>query len=85
MKLLSWYPRDRTRRAGKLNARWEDDIIKFPNKKQCTRMAQDRAEWERLKKAFAQSLGSTRICYEIILIILYTMSTSIKAFLIFRF
>ena len=56
-RMLNWYPRDAKRRPGRQNARWDDEIIKFIKNKHYVRVAQDRAEWARLKETFAQSLG----------------------------
>ena len=54
-----WQPL-RGRRPGKQKGRWMDDITNFTGTKLFHRVATDRAEWARLREAFAQNQGFVR-------------------------
>jgi len=54
-----WQPL-RGRGPGKQKGRWMDDITNFTGTKLFHRVATDRAEWARLREAFAQNQGFAR-------------------------
>ena len=54
--ILDWFPAEK-RKRGRQKARWSDDITDFIKSKHFTKVAQDRAEWARIKESFAQDMG----------------------------
>ena len=58
-KIIDWFPREENRKPGKQRTRWRDEITGFIHNSLFTRVAQDRAEWARLKESFARGMGFT--------------------------
>ena len=54
--LFNWYLKEE-RKRGKQKTRWADDMVEFLDNNIFHRVAQNRREWPRLKKSFAQAMG----------------------------